>query len=120
MFGGVGIYVSEEKNNLRVVDEFTIQKSCHYPKCEIESWFVKFEYHDRPYIVGGIYRRPNVKTTHFVNDLETSLGKIGDAVTTVSYQLIYRVKIYMLYYCLERHFGLFCIKQKCPIAGFNG
>ena len=83
MFGGVGIYVNEELTDVQVVDEFTVQKSCHCPKCEIESIFIKFRYHNSQYIVGGIYRHPNGKTAHFVNDLETALHRIGDAVTTI-------------------------------------
>ena len=83
MFGGVGIYVNEELTDVHAVDEFTIQKSCHCPKCEIESLFITFRYHNSQYIVGGIYGHPNGKTAHFVNDLETSLHRIGDAVTTI-------------------------------------
>ena len=83
MFGGVGICVNEELTDVHAVDEFTIQKSCHCPKCEIENLFIKSRYHNSQNIVGGLYRHPNGKTAHFVNDLETSLHRIGDAVTTI-------------------------------------
>ena len=83
MFGGVGIYVNEQISDVHTVDEWTIQKSCHCPKCEIESLFIKFRYYNSKNIVGGIYRHPTGKTAHFVNDLETSLHRIGDAVTMI-------------------------------------
>ena len=83
MFGGVGIYVNEELINVHVVNEFNIRKWYHFPKCEIESLFIKFKYHNRQCIVGRTYRHPNGKTAHAVNDLETSLNRIGDAITTI-------------------------------------
>ena len=37
MFGGVGIYISDNINGVQVIDDFRITKTCNCKKCEMES-----------------------------------------------------------------------------------
>ena len=53
------------------------------PKCEIETLFIQFEFLNEDYVVGGIYRHPNGNTAHFIDDLETAIGKLKDNVTVI-------------------------------------
>ena len=43
-YGGVGIYVHNSIVDVCVMDELKIGKSCHCPRCENESIFLKFTY----------------------------------------------------------------------------
>ena len=82
-YGGVGIYVHNSIVDVCVMDELKIEKSCHCPRCENESIFLKFTYCKKDFIVGGIYRHPNGNVKHFVSDLEVSLDKIPDWISEI-------------------------------------
>ena len=49
----------------------------------MESLFLKVSYMNDEYVIAGIYRHPNGTVNHFVNDLEATLNKIDDKMTTV-------------------------------------
>ena len=72
MYGGVGIDVSSNINNVRVLDNIAVEKTCLCPKCEIEPLFLNFSYMNESYMIGGIYRHSNGIVNHFVNDLENT------------------------------------------------
>ena len=78
MYGGVGIYVSSNINNVLVLDNIAVEKTCLCPKCEIESLFLNFSYMNESYVIGGIYRHPNGIVNHCVNDLENTLVKFDN------------------------------------------
>ena len=82
-YGGVGIYVHNSIFDVCVMDELKIGKSCHGPRCENESIFLKFTYCKKYFIVGGIYRHPNGNVRHFVSDLEVSLDKPPDGISAI-------------------------------------
>ena len=81
MFGGVGIYISDNINDVQVIDDFTITKTYNCKKCEIISLFIGFLYKNNEYVLGGVYRHPNGNTKHFVYDIETTSKKIRDKGT---------------------------------------
>ena len=83
MYGGVGIYVSSNINNVLVLDNIAVEKTCLCPKCEIESLFLNFSYMNESYVIGGIYRQPNGIVNHFVNDLENTLVKFDNKTTII-------------------------------------
>ena len=83
MYGGVGIYVSSNINNVLVLDNIAVEKTCLCPKCEIESLFLNFSYMNESYVIGGIYRHPNGIVNHFVNDLENTLVKFDNKTTII-------------------------------------
>ena len=45
--------------------------------------FYSVEFLNEDYVVGGIYRHPNGNTAHFIDDLETAIGKLKDNVTVI-------------------------------------
>ena len=49
----------------------------------MESLFLKVSWMNDEYVIAGIYRHPNGTINHFVNDIEATLNKIDDKVTTV-------------------------------------
>ena len=59
MYGEVGIYVSSDINDVQVLDNIVVEKTCLCPKCEIESLFLNYSYINDNYVAGGIYRHPN-------------------------------------------------------------
>ena len=75
-YGGLGIHVHNSIVDVCVMDELTIGKSCHCPRCENENIFLKFTYCKKDFNVGGIYCHPNGNVKHFVSDFEVSLDKI--------------------------------------------
>ena len=81
--GGVGIYTSESLTNVVVKEEIKLNKSCDRVKCETESLFIEFCYRDTTYTLGGIYRHPSWKVTHFISDLEIVLNQMDNNRTTV-------------------------------------
>ena len=84
MYGGVGIYIRKDLTDVCMMDELKIEKTCHCPSCEMESLYLKFTYHKKKFIVGGIYRHPNVNVKHhFISDLETALDKIPEEITVI-------------------------------------
>ena len=83
MYGGVGIYVSSNINNVLVLDNIAVEETCLCPKCEIESPFLNFSYMNESYVIGGIYRQPNGIVNHFVNDLENTLVKFDNKTTII-------------------------------------
>ena len=83
MYGGVGIYVSSNINNVLVLDNIAVEKTCLCPKCKIESLFLNFSYMNENYVIGGIYRHPNGIVNHFVNDLENTLVKFDNKTTII-------------------------------------
>ena len=42
MYGGVGIYISDNINDVQVIDYFIITKTCNCKKCETEILFIGF------------------------------------------------------------------------------
>ena len=83
MYGGVGINIRKDLADACMMDELKIEKTCHCPKCEMESLYLKFTYHKKKFIVGGIYRHPNGNVKHFMSDLETALDKIPEEITVI-------------------------------------
>ena len=83
MYGGVGIYVSNNITKVQTLDNIALTKTCRCSKCEMESLFLKVFYMNDEYVIAGIYRHPNGTVNHFVNDLEATLNKIDDKMTTV-------------------------------------
>ena len=81
--GGVGIYTSDLLTNVTVLDGVKVINSCEYTKFETESLFIEFHYKGSMYNVGGVYRHPNGKVSHFMTDLETVLNKNDNIKTTV-------------------------------------
>ena len=53
------------------------------PRCEMKSLYIKFTYHKKKFIIGGIYRHPNGNVKHFISDLETALDKIPEEITVI-------------------------------------
>ena len=45
--------------------------------------FIQFKFLNEDYVVGGIYKHPNGNTAHFIDDLETAIGKLKDNVTVI-------------------------------------
>ena len=83
MYGGVGIYVSSNIDNVLVLDNIAVEKTCLCPKCEIEFLFINFSYMHENYVIGVIYRHPNGIVNHFVNDLENTLVKFDNKTTMI-------------------------------------
>ena len=83
MFGGVGIFINQTISDIHILCDENIKKTCVCPKCEIERLFIQFKFFNEDYVVGGIYRHPNGNTAHFINDLETAIGKLKDNVTVI-------------------------------------
>ena len=83
MYGGVGIYISNNITKVQTLDNIALTKTCRCSKCEMESLFLKVSYMNDEYVIAGIYRHPNGTVNHFVNDLEATLNKIDDKMTTV-------------------------------------
>ena len=52
MFGGVGIYISDNFNGVQAIDDFTITKTCNCKKCEMESLFIGFSYKNIEFVLG--------------------------------------------------------------------
>ena len=85
MYGGVGIYLSENIANIQILNDIKIYKTCHCPKCNFESLFLNFEFRAYPFTVDGIYRHPNGNTNHFVFDLESTIDQIfGPSTITLA------------------------------------
>ena len=82
MYGGVGIYVSNNITKIQTLDNIALTKTC-CSKCEMKSLFLKVSYMNDEYVIAGIYRHPNGTVYHFVDDLEATLNKIDDKMTTV-------------------------------------
>ena len=82
MYGGAGIYVSNNITEVQTLDNIALTKTCRCSKCEMESLFLKVSYMNDTYVIAGIYRHPNGTVNHFVNDLEAALNKIDDKITT--------------------------------------
>ena len=81
--GVVGIYTSDSLTNVVVMEEIKLNKSCDCVKCETESLFIERCYRDTIYILGGIYRYPSGKVTHFISDFKTLLNQMDNSRTTV-------------------------------------
>ena len=60
-----------------------MKETCRCSKCNVESLFIKFIYHRRGYILGGIYRHPNGSFQHFLTNLEDTLSKINNKHTAI-------------------------------------
>ena len=73
---GVGIYTRNKLENVTLINELSIVLSCTWHRCEIESLFVECLFHGIKYVIGGIYRHPNGKVSHFIQELEKTLNKI--------------------------------------------
>ena len=83
MYGGVGIYVSNNITKVQTLDNIALTKTCRCSKCEMESLFLKVSYMSDEYVIAGIYMHPNGTVNHFVNELEATLNTIDDKITTV-------------------------------------
>ena len=76
MFGGVGIYFSNDIEHLQEVSEYRLSKSCQCTGCDFESLFFNFTFNGKQFCLGGIYRHPGGNVDHFTTDLENSLHLI--------------------------------------------
>ena len=83
MYGGVGIYVSSNINDVLVLDDIVVEKTCLCSKREIKPLFLNFSYMNESYAIRGIYRHPNGIVNHFVNDLESTQVKFDNKTTTI-------------------------------------
>ena len=52
MYRGVGIYIRKDLADICMMDDLKIEKTCHCPRCEMESLYLKFTYHKKKFIVG--------------------------------------------------------------------
>ena len=82
-FGGVGIYVHNDLDSVQIMDDLSVQETCRCSKCNVESVFIKFIYHRKSYILGGIYRHPSGSIQHFLTNLEETLSKIRNKHTAL-------------------------------------
>ena len=58
MFGGIGIYISDNINGVQVIDDFTITKTCNCKKCDMETLFIGFSYKIIEYVLAGSIQTP--------------------------------------------------------------
>ena len=83
MYGGVGIYLSENIITIQILNDIKICKACHCPKCNFESLFLNFQLRAYPFTVGGIYRHPTGNTNYFVFELESTIYQIVGPSTII-------------------------------------
>ena len=83
MFGGVGIYISDELQDVSVMDELKLIRTCNCNTCDFESLFINFTFRNTKYTLGGIYRHPGGNVFHFTKDLEGSLIKLDKSRTCI-------------------------------------
>ena len=76
MYGGVGLYLSKDITHVNILNNH----ACHCSKCDFESMIISFEFQINEFILGWIYRYPNVNMDHIVDDLkQTHMGINGNA-----------------------------------------
>ena len=83
MFGGVGIFINQTISGIHIFRDVNVKITCVCPKCQIETLCIQFDFLNEDYVVGGIYRQPNGNTAHFIDDLETAIGKLKDNITVI-------------------------------------
>ena len=76
-YGGVGIFVRDSHYEVVEREDLCVEKTCTCKECNFENVWVEITDQDQKYIIGGIYRHPNGKISHFNNDLENSLNKMN-------------------------------------------
>ena len=75
-YGGIAIYVKEDRFETAEREDLQIRKTCKCSKCNFESVFVKLRSSRQTYIVGGVYRHPDRNVSHFSQALEKSLNML--------------------------------------------
>ena len=94
-YGGVGIYLCNSLQNVCVVSELALVRTCHCIKCNFESLFINFTFRNKAYNIAGIYNHPNGNESHFKSALEISLNKIENSRTSiVAGDMIIHTKMY--------------------------
>ena len=83
MFGGVGIFVSDELTDVAVAEDLELKQTCQCDKCNFESLFLDVKFGNECFTIGGIYRHPGGNITHFVDVLEASLIKMNNSNTCI-------------------------------------
>ena len=80
-YGGVGTYVSKSIGSIQTIDDLNFTKTCQCSKCAVETLYIRFDYGERSYILGGMYWHPNGNIKHFIEDLENT--KIDNKCTAI-------------------------------------
>ena len=75
-FGGVGIYISNSIENVSVLDNIRIFKTCSCIKCNYESICIDLTFRGKKISVFGIYDHPKGNISHFIKDLQTAINKL--------------------------------------------
>ena len=60
-YGGVGIYLCNSIENVSVMNEYALIRSCQCLKCNFESLFINFTFRNKKYTVGGYTTIPMEK-----------------------------------------------------------
>ena len=82
-YGGIAIYVKEDRFQTAEREDLQIRKTCKCSKCNFESVFVKLRSSSQTYIVGGVYRHPGGDVSHFSQALEKSLNMLDKEETCI-------------------------------------
>ena len=87
----VDIFRNYNIDNVLVLDNIVVEKTCLCLKCEIASLFLNFSHINESYMIGYIHRHPNGIVNHIVKDLENTLIKFDDKTTIIFIFLLTQV-----------------------------
>ena len=71
-YGGVAVFIKHDYNPVEL-PELKIKKSCQCCNCNYENVWVEFCKNGIKSVVGGIYRHPGGRLSHFNDDMDASL-----------------------------------------------
>ena len=83
MYGGIGIYVSNDVENFSVLHDLSLTKDCNCVKCNFESLCIDFSLYGNNFTVLGVYNHPGGNLSHFGSALHYVMDKIDDKRTLI-------------------------------------
>ena len=81
--GGVGIYICDSIENVHVLDDARLLKTCSCMKCHHESLCINFTFRGRDCSVLGVYNHPKGNITHFAEALKIAVNKLDKRRTAI-------------------------------------
>ena len=82
-YGGVAILALKQIYEITINPDLKLIKSCSCTKCQVEDLWLNVSCQGKNFTIGTLYRHPNGKIDHFIDQLTTVMNKIPTNNTTI-------------------------------------
>ena len=82
-YGGVAILALRHIYDITINPDLKLIKTCNCTKCQVEDLWLNVSCQGKKFTVGTLYRHPNGKIDHFIDQMTTSVNKIPKSNTCI-------------------------------------